>query len=176
MEIERLKGEPKKAFDEFQKYLQLPKPRNLELLASDDKHLQQLRRYCEKWQWEERTKAFNGKQRDITDAEQEISLDAINNKLMVELKNFSWIFADALHLISSKLSNTISRNAEIDLDAFSKQISLILKNLQDFLKIKEFLQENDSQEIDLIENVFENEKIKDALFDLRNLILQEINQ
>jgi len=38
------------------------------------------------------------------------------------------------------------------------------------------LQENDSQEIDLIENVFENEKIKDALFDLRNLILQEINQ
>ncbi len=172
MGIERLKGEPQKAFDEFQKFLKLPKPRNLELLANDNKHLQEIRRYYEKWRWDERIRAidFNSQRKSET----EITLDALNSKLMAEFKNFSWIFADAIHLMSRSLSNIISNNQEIDIDVFSKQISLILKNLQDFLKIKEFLQETDNQEIDLIETVFDNEKIKNALFDLRNLILEEI--
>ncbi len=176
MAIEKLKGEPKRAFEQFQKYLTLPRPRKIELLASDEKQFQEICRYYEKWDWEKRARLFDdfALKKDVSD--EEITIAELNKKLSNELKNFSWIFADAIKLMSKNLSDVVSGSNEIDIDAFSKQVSLILKNLQDFLKIKEFLQETQDEELNFADSVFEQKKVQDALFDLKNLILEEVEK
>lgn len=176
MDIEKLKGEPKRAFEQFQKYLKLPKPRKIEQLASDEKNFQLLCGYYKKWDWEQRARLFDSFAHKNDIFVEEITIAELNKKLSNELKNFSWIFADAIKIMSKNLSDVVGGNNEIDIDAFSKQISLILKNLQDFLKIKEFLQESQSEDLNIAEMIFEQEKVKNALFDLKNLILEEVEK
>lgn len=176
MVVERLKGESNKAFNEFQKYLALPKPRKLELIASNEKHLEEIRRYYEKWDWEKRANSLDSFNRINKDSSKEISLLELEKKLMTELKNFSWIFSHVIQLMSNNLYNLISSNSGTDIETLSKQIALILKNLQDFLKIKEFLQEIDDDELELEKLIFGKDRVKNALFDLKNLILEEIER
>ncbi len=176
MDIEKLKGEPKRAFEQFQKYLKLPKPRKIEQLASDEKKFQLLFGYYKKWDWEQRARLLDGFAHKNDIVVEEITIAELNKKLTNELKNFSWIFADAIKIMSKNLSDVVSGSNEIDFDTFSKQLSLILKNLQDFLKIKEFLQEIQNEDLNFADKIFVQEKVRDALFDLKNIILEEVEK
>lgn len=174
MEVTKLNGESKRAYELFRRYLQLPAPRNLLDLATDEASIRLLEKYYEKWNWEERAKEFD-KLNYFTRYSSNLKIydeEKLSERINITFKNFAWIFTELINRTIIQIYQNYCSKEEVDLENLSKNISNIIKHLLDFLKIKEILNEksyNFSNFDKLIEN---NPIIQKALFDIRKELMK----
>lgn len=174
MDVAKLNGEPKRAFELFRQYLQLPKPRNLNNLATDASSLHLLEKYYKRWQWADRANEFDTKNDfEYCSSSQKIYQEKeLYERIDLTLKNFAWIFADLMNRTIIQIYQNYCSKEEVDLEYFSKNISNVLKHLLDFLKIKEFLNDNSSNFLNFDELVENNPIIQKALSDIRKELIK----
>lgn len=162
----KMKGEPKKAFDAFCKYIELDEPRSLDNYPINGISLKTLENYCRKWNWEERAT--------------KISLENRNSSENIEkLKkrcegNFYYVSLNLINKLSCKLESEYSTAEGASIDDLIKIISSTSKMYSEFQKINFSNNSQIESRSDIINDlIIKDDRAKTLLFELKNLILEQ---